>query len=413
MKSDCQPARPGPAPDVVVVGGGTAGLFTAYLLAQGGARVRLYEANERLGPPERTLIITSRLADALGFEPTPAVLNRTPVLELHSPGCRATVTLRESDLIVERAALVELLAERAATAGVEICPGRRFLALEPDSTGLTLILEDGRGRRERATARALVGADGVDSIVAAAAGITRARSVSLLQAQVDLPAWCPCDTAQVWFQPRLTRFFFWLEPDLPGRGTVGLIADDPHTAREALGCFLAEHDLAPLGYQGAQIPYHARRVRPWCDRPEGRVLLVGDAAGQVKMTTVGGVVTGLRGAAAAARAILGDSSYGRALAPLHRELDLHLLVHRIVSRAADAEYDAMLALVRGRTQRLLGAHSRDEIARVLLPSLLAQPRFLLVALRCLRRAPRPAAEHGVARGRVGQGLDVRPSDLER
>ena len=38
----------------------------------------------------------------------------------------------------------------------------------------------------------------------------------------------------------------------------------------------------------------------------GNVYLVGDAAGQVKVSTVGGTVTGLRGAQAVALAILGQ-----------------------------------------------------------------------------------------------------------
>ena len=53
----------------------------------------------------------------------------------------------------------------------------------------------------------------------------------------------------------------------------------------------------------------------------GSVYVVGDAAGQVKVTTVGGIVTGFRGALGVAEAIL----YGGAsaeLRSLRRELNL-------------------------------------------------------------------------------------------
>ncbi len=46
---------------VVIVGASAAGLHAAYLLAKGGVPVYLFDERERLGPPARTLIVTSRM----------------------------------------------------------------------------------------------------------------------------------------------------------------------------------------------------------------------------------------------------------------------------------------------------------------------------------------------------------------
>ncbi|HOG45102.1 MAG TPA: NAD(P)/FAD-dependent oxidoreductase [Anaerolineae bacterium] len=369
--------------DVVVVGGGTAGLFTAYLLAGNGLCVRLIEASRRLGSPTRTLIITNRLCDVLGFEPSEAIVNRTPELRLVSPHRSSTIRLREPDLIVERAALVQALAARAESAGVEIRTGHRFLGFEEGEAGLTVAVQSPEGRTESLRTRHLVAADGAFSDVARRSGLASFDHVSLLQVEIALPSWAPPETTQVWFSPEATRFFYWLEPRPPSQAVVGLIADGERQAQRALARFLADQRLEPLGYQAAQIPVYRPRARLWREVAGSRVYLVGDAAAQVKMTTVGGIVTGLRGGAALARSIVGGTDYHRELTPLHVELALHLLVHRVISRSTGQDYDAMLGALSAKVQSILGAHTRDEISRILFPSLVAQPRFALIAARCV------------------------------
>ena len=92
------------------------------------------------------------------------------------------------------------------------------------------------------------------------------------------------------------------------------------------------------------------------------IYLVGDAASQVKVTTVGGLVTGLRGAKAAANAILRRTDYLKELRPLRRELSLHLLIRTILNRFHSADYDRLLDLLNEKTIRLLGLYNRDQAA---------------------------------------------------
>ncbi|MBM4467607.1 MAG: hypothetical protein FJ014_18980, partial [Chloroflexi bacterium] len=121
---------------VVIIGASTAGLFAAYLLAKEGLAVRLYEQGETLGPPARTLIVTSQINQVLGFVPTEAIVNRVQHIELFSRHASARVSLQQPDLIVERAQLIHLLAARARQAGAAIELGYKFLGLERDGDGL-------------------------------------------------------------------------------------------------------------------------------------------------------------------------------------------------------------------------------------------------------------------------------------
>jgi flavin-dependent dehydrogenase len=183
-------------------------------------------------------------------------------------------------------------------------------------------------------------------------------SVAILQARVALPPGAEAETVQVWFAPQDTRFFYWLIPESNHRAAVGLIADDQEDASEKLQRFLQEHRLEPIEYQAAQVAIHPG---PWPWRKIGGadVLLIGDAAGQVKMTTVGGVVTGLRGARAAARAIVQGTAYRKELRALHRELNLHWLIRSVLNHLADADYDRLLELLNTRAQGILETYSRD------------------------------------------------------
>ena len=114
---------------------------------------------------------------------------------------------------------------------------------------------------------------------------------------------------------------------------------------------------------------------------KGSVYLVGDAAGQVKVTTVGGIVTGFRGALGVAQAILNRGS--RELRTLRRELDLHLLLRRSLHDFQQADYSRLVDLLNAPAKRSLADYSRDEAWKILWRVCLSQPRLVLLGLRGL------------------------------
>jgi flavin-dependent dehydrogenase len=232
-----------------------------------------------------------------------------------------------------------------------------------------------------------VGADGAASRVARVAGWPAQTTVPLVQAIVRLPHDMPADTTRVWFIPDDTPYFYWLIPESPTQGVVGLIGEQGPATRRALERFLERKHLEPIEYQAARIPVYSKWIPVRRRLGGGDVYLVGDAAGHVKVTTVGGIVTGLRGARGVAEAIL-NGGPGRRLRALRRELDLHLLIRRAIHNFTQAQYSHLVDLLNAGARQELEAQTRDEPGRVLWRLCLHQPRLLLLGLRALLTAGR-------------------------
>ena len=103
----------------------------------------------------------------------------------------------------------------------------------------------------------------------------------------------PSDTSRVWFLPEDTPYFYWLIPHSSSEGVLGLIAEDMQKGRQSLEQFHEAKRFETTIRSKVRrrlstiAGYHIHRRIGNRD-----VYLVGDAAGHVKSSTVGGVVTG-------------------------------------------------------------------------------------------------------------------------
>ena len=371
------------APRVAVIGGSASGFFTASLLARSGCTVELLERSDRLDPTPRTLIVTSHMRTLLGKVGDSAVVNEIRKFELFTDGRAAQIPLEKPDLIIERSRLIRNLAEDAKFHGAKVSFGNRFMGLQSNGTGLRVSVECGQDAKlEELHADVVVGADGALSRVAQSAGWPRQPTVPLVQAVVQVPQDMSPNSVRVWFVPDDTPYFYWLIPESNGRAVLGLIGEDGQETRRCLERFMEKRGFTPLSYQGARVPVYDRWTPVERRVGAGRVFLVGDAAGQVKVSTVGGIVTGFRGAIGVSESIVkgGESPELRSL---RRELDLHLLIRRTIHQFKQADYSRLVDLMSDSTRRSLSQYTRDEASRVLWSIALSQPRLLLLGLRGL------------------------------
>lgn len=374
---------PGNSPDkkeVVVVGGSAAGLYTAARVAQGGRAVRVLESKPTLDPAPRTLIVTDHFRHQVNGAAGASILNEIKRFELYTNGRSAVVSLKRPDLIIERSRLIRALAKEAQEAGAQFQYDTRFLDLSPNHNGLHVQV-DRAGRREELYADSVVGADGATSRVARASGWPPVETVPLVQALVKLPKDCPVDTTRVWFVPDDTPYFYWLIPESAERAALGVIGEHGRDTKKCFDRFLQKKGFEPLEWQGARIPVYRRWVNVQRTVGKSAVYLVGDAAAQVKVSTIGGIVTGFRGARGVADTIL---QRGRSeLRVLWRELETHWLVRRTLHHFQQEDYCKLVDMLNDSTRESLGEINRDESTRLLWNVVRRQPRLALLGLRGL------------------------------
>ncbi len=373
--------RPGrDSQEILVVGGSAAGLYTAARLAQAGKGVRVLESRPTLEANPRTLIVTGHFNNQISANAKSCILNEINRFELFTDGRSAHFSLRQPDLIIERSRLIRSLSEDARLAGAQLDYNTRFLGLAANGNGLRVEVDQAGERREM-HAKSLVGADGAASRVARAAGWPSVETVPLVQAVVKLPKGCPPDTTRVWFIPDDTPYFYWMIPESAERAAVGVIGEHGQSTKERFDRFLQKKGFEPIEWQGARIPVYKRWVPVQRKIGSGDVYLVGDAAAQVKVSTVGGIVTGFRGAHGVADAILRNGK--SELRALRRELGTHWLIRRALHYFQQEDYSQLVDLLNDSTRESLGEINRDESTRLLWNVVRSQPRLVLMGLRGL------------------------------
>jgi flavin-dependent dehydrogenase len=379
MENQLRPSRG--EREVIVVGGSAAGLFTAATVARGGRRVRVLESKPRFEPAPRTLIVTDQFRNQMGASARESIVNEIRRFELFTDGRSAQVALKNPDLVIERSRLIRALAREAEQAGARLSYDTRFLGIGPNARGLRLEVESG-GQRKEVHADSVVGADGASSRVARASGWPPIETVPLVQAIVRLPKDCPPDTTRVWFVPDDTPYFYWLIPESKERAAVGVIGETGVPTKRYFERFLEKKSLEPLEWQGARIPVYRKWVPVRREIGNGEVYLVGDAAAHVKVSTVGGIVTGFRGALGVAQALL-QNGKSEELGALRKELGTHWLIRRALHRFQQRDYSQLVDLLDASTRQSLGEINRDESARLLWNVVRRQPRLVLLGLRGL------------------------------
>lgn len=271
---------------VVVVGGGPAGLIAAETLALAGIAVTLIESH-----PQRLLpcagLLTPNAVKALGA-PELLVTERVAELNLVSPSLRAAfISLggpERSTGVMRRDMLHAYLRRRAEEAGVQIRHAlfRRFLHGDGDYPVLE-ISPIGGSVRERISADVVIAADGIHSPVARKLGLP---PLEMGIAYLEYLTWAegvrrPPNAVHLHMGRKIApERFAWM---LPGdeRWVLGISTHSRYGRRVR---DLATRFKNRVGHQikGAQVTGRGAYYFPWRNTPrfiQDRVLFVGDAAG--------------------------------------------------------------------------------------------------------------------------------------
>lgn len=278
--------------DVMIVGAGAAGNYIAYKLAGLGYKVIVFEEHEKIGQP----VQCTGIIGAECFERFPlfdaAVLGEVSSAKLFSPSGRELRIWRDSvqAYIVDRAAFDQALAGKAQQQGAHYLLGSRAedIAVLDDRVRIEA---ECQGERRIFEGKTAVISSGFGSRLPRRLGLGRVGDLVVgAQAEVSIDG---SGEIEVYFDQEVAPgFFAWFVPTSQRRALVGLFSRrDPGTHLKNL--------LSSLFLQGkittpeVQISYGGIPLRPLPKTYLRRVIIVGDAAGQVKPTTGGGVYYGL------------------------------------------------------------------------------------------------------------------------
>ncbi len=299
--------------DIAVIGGGPAGSAVALRTAMKGVSVIVLEEDPAIGDPVHCAglisVKTIDLAQDLGV-PDDAIestiLREIRGAVIHSPSGR-TFSMRKDDVhavVIDRARFDSVIAEAAERAGATYALSSKVTDIRRVEDGFDLQCSTRDGLRTDVKARRLVGADGFRSTVAAKLDLGVPRSIlPALQTVVEDWQGEP-DMVHVVLDPDIAEgFFAWVVPEKVG-ARIGLASTGGRLNErlDRVVSNLSELDLTSgksTGYQGGGIP-----IGPADRTADEGVLTVGDAAGQVKPVSGGGIFPGLECANIAADQIL-------------------------------------------------------------------------------------------------------------
>ncbi len=280
--------------DVVVVGGGPAGLIAARELATAGFSVRVLEEHDLIGAPVHcTGVLGLDAFDELNLSRR-SIVGAADRARFVSPNGTTVVIEggRVRAAVVDRALFDRDLASAAMAAGAAIQTGVRVVGLTRAPESVTVRTAD--GGPGTINARAAILACGASYRFNRALGLG-VPSVLVHSAQLEVP-FPPLDEVQVHFGRTIApEGFAWVVPferDGTTCARVGLLCE-----RDA-GARFRRFAESLRAAHGVSEPWPAPRLRvlplgpvsrTWTDR----ILAVGDAAGLVKPTTGGGIYYGL------------------------------------------------------------------------------------------------------------------------
>ncbi|MFC2026818.1 NAD(P)/FAD-dependent oxidoreductase [Chloroflexota bacterium] len=343
--------------DVLVVGGGPIGSYVAFRLAGMGYGVAVLEKKERLGGKVCCVgIISLECLSTFNIDDS-VVLKRVNSARIFSPSGRLIRLWRgeEQACIIDRAAFDLSMTEMAIDAGAEY----HFSSLvrgitAKDDRVVAEVAQNGTGLEFEA--RMVVIASGFGSRLPDVLGLGKAGDC-VVGAQAEVTT-ANVDEIEVYLGRKVAPGFFgWLVPTTSETALVGLLSR--HRADFYMKKLIVSltkkgkviSDEVEPGYRGITLSPPKRTYGK-------RVIVVGDAAGQVKPTTGGGIYFGLLSAEIAAKHLKqaledDDLSPGRLAGyerewkkKLGQELKICYWARRFYEKLSDKKIDQIFDIIK-------------------------------------------------------------------
>ncbi len=277
--------------DVIVVGAGPSGLIAAETASVKGANVLVLEEHDEIGKPVNCSgVISLSGLKQLNIDPKPNfILNKVKGANFHSPGGKHFSVEGKQAYVIDREQFDKYLAEVAIRRGVTIRTSCKVESLMIKNRSITGVKT---AKGEKIESKVVIDGEGLSSKLLKNANLTTPNKTGILPAmQFEITEDNrELDFVHLFFSKRISPgFFAWIIPITKNRSRVGLACKNVNL-RDKIIFFLKniskKYSIIRVNYGSVYtaLPSNKTSYRG--------LLVVGDAAGQVKATTGGGVIIG-------------------------------------------------------------------------------------------------------------------------
>lgn len=318
---------------IIIIGAGPVGCYTAQILKTYGLNPTIIEEHNEVGRPLHcTGLVGKKLFDRIGPVPIP----KTSVVNTING---AVIYFDRQSFVIKRKGVAYVVDrerfDKELSRGLDIVYGKKFIGLEKDRSRYTIETDNGEFR-----ASTVIGADGANSALRnAISGNGTLEQCRGVQVRMKLKPKHK-DMVEVYLNK---SFFIWIVPEAEGVARIGTISENPYND---LQNFLKEKKL-----NGDIIEKFGGLVTIGvCSKTvKDNLVLVGDAACQLKPLTYGGLYFGLRSAAILAECI--KNSQLRLYDTLWKkefisEINIGLKIRQVYNRLDTSELNTVFTLLK-------------------------------------------------------------------
>jgi len=350
---------------ITIIGAGPIGCYCGYLLSRAGKDVQIFEEHNSIGEPiQCTGLVTSSIKEIIKIK-RKTIVNEIDKVKIFSKNDCLELKLKNKNMVLDRKKFDEYLAGLSSDVGVKIFLGHKFISNKERMVKV-------RFNKKQKTIKTdyLIGADGPLSQVARLNNLFgRRKFIVGMQAVVNLK-----NENYIEFYPSV-GCFAWVVPENEDICRIGVASYS--NVKRYFDRFLKLKKINNkkiIKRQGGLIPIYNPKLKI----RKNNVYLVGDSATQVKATTGGGIIPGLKAAKILADSIICGKDYERECKrKLNINLLLHLKIRKIMDKLKEKDLDLLLkSCKKENIKRIIEMFDREYPKEFILRIVLREPRFL-------------------------------------
>ncbi len=372
---------------VSIIGAGPAGNYLGYLLAKKGIKITIYEEHAEIGKPVQcTGILTESITKLMKLD-NEFVINRINYVDVFSPNEKTKIKIK--DIIVDRTKFDSYIAKMAQDAGAIIKTAHKCIGINNENGKVKFKTKE---TIVEIKSDFIIGADGPNSIIAKIINPNH-KIQYYIGKQALVKGKFEHDTYQVYLDNTIApKFFGWSVPENENYARIGVATLEPPS--KYFDLLLERMNINPkniIAYQGGLIPVYDPKFKVSMHDKKNNIQLaiLGDAALQLKATTGGGIIPGMKAAVSLADWIIKTDNnnktnphkkiktYEAGLKEINKELKLHLLMRKMLDKFTNKDYDELLQLLKKpKVKEELLKTDRDTAIKLAVKLVLKEPKLI-------------------------------------